>query len=298
MLGKIIVSGTTREVARRALVTALDESAILGLTTNLGFLRDLADSDAYRDAAIDTAWLDSHPDAFPRRTPVAAWCLAAWALATGGVDDAGHPFGVGDGWRSGGPSTPVVIELIDASRGADEASTLLRVDVAGGSITGPSGSLDVRALEVEATGTRQARSTEAGSEAAGSPLMRLEVDSVVHEGRVLVGEHDVAVGYRGQTYVFDRPDAFGPGGRALVGDGTVSAPMPGTVLAVGVEPGTAVASGDTLGVMEAMKMELALKAPFDGVVTTVGASVGQQVALGATLFVVDPVEDAEPEVGP
>ena len=62
MLGKVIVSGTTREVARRALVTALDETAILGLTTNLGFLRDLADSDAYRDAAIDTAWLDSHPD--------------------------------------------------------------------------------------------------------------------------------------------------------------------------------------------------------------------------------------------
>ncbi len=146
MLGKIIVRGTTREVARRALVSALDECAVLGLTTNLGFLRDLADSDEYRDAAIDTAWLDSHPDAFERRTPTAAWCLAAWALATSEDADATHPFGVGDGWRSGGPHAPVPIELTDAATSGEAATKVLRVDVAAGSITGPTASVDVRAL--------------------------------------------------------------------------------------------------------------------------------------------------------
>jgi 3-methylcrotonyl-CoA carboxylase alpha subunit/acetyl-CoA/propionyl-CoA carboxylase biotin carboxyl carrier protein len=63
--------------------------------------------------------------------------------------------------------------------------------------------------------------------------------------------------------------------------------MPGTVLDVRAKVGETVRTGDTLGVLEAMKMELALKAPHDGTVTTVDATAGQQVALGETLFVVE-----------
>jgi biotin carboxyl carrier protein len=64
--------------------------------------------------------------------------------------------------------------------------------------------------------------------------------------------------------------------------------MPGTVLAVDVEVGQGVDEGERLGVMEAMKMEHALRAPFAGTVTHVGAVAGGQVALGAGLFVVEP----------
>ncbi len=69
MLGKVIAHGRDREDARRRLVAALDETAVLGFTTNVGFLRVLAASDEFRDATIDTAWLDHARGSRPGRRP-------------------------------------------------------------------------------------------------------------------------------------------------------------------------------------------------------------------------------------
>ena len=68
MLGKVVVHGPDREAARQALVAALDDTAVLGLTTNAGFLRGLAAERPFRDASVDTTWLDSVdlPAAAPR----------------------------------------------------------------------------------------------------------------------------------------------------------------------------------------------------------------------------------------
>jgi acetyl-CoA/propionyl-CoA carboxylase, biotin carboxylase, biotin carboxyl carrier protein len=266
MLGKVIAAGATREAARRALVTALDDTAILGLTSNVGFLRQLVASDAYRDSGIDTGWLDSHPDEFVLTTPVPAWCLAAWSVAAARSADPSQPFGVGDGWRLGAAPSAVPIELT-----APEGDTrLLRVDLAAGIIAGPQSARDVTSLG-EADGT-----------------VRLQIGAEVHEGRVLLRSHEVLVAYRGQTYAFVRPDAFGPGRSKAVASGAITAPMPGTVLAVNVSTGTSVNEGEALGVMEAMKMELALKAPFAGTVTEVNVATGDLVDLGSRLFLVTP----------
>jgi 3-methylcrotonyl-CoA carboxylase alpha subunit/acetyl-CoA/propionyl-CoA carboxylase biotin carboxyl carrier protein len=271
MLGKVIVHGPTREAARRALVAALDDTAILGLTTNLGFLRALADSPEFEACEVDTAWLDGHPDSILPSGGETAAVLAAWALALSQDADPAHPFGVGDGWRLSGPPAAIPVELV-----VDGTQTLFSVDPAG-------------LVRVDGRDWRVHPIADEGG------VLRLELDDEVHEAAVRIGAHQVDAAYRGHTFSFGRPDAFGPQVGAAVADGTVSAPMPGTVLSVSAELGQRVEQGDVLGVLEAMKMELSLKAPISGTVTEVGAEVGEQVRLGVTLFVLE--QDQERDQG-
>ncbi|MBB6627861.1 ATP-grasp domain-containing protein [Nocardioides sp. KIGAM211] len=258
MLGKIIVRGPDREAARRGLVAALDDTAILGLTTNAGFLRTLVASDEFRDATIDTAWLDQQTIEEPARDVPRVFVAWIQAMLVA-LQDTGHPF-QSDGWRLGADPAPTVVEL-------DE--TVL-VDRARGRV----GDHDVRQLSAE------------------HHVAVLTVDGRRVRATVNVQPHIAEVSYEGHRFVFDRPDAFADHGPAA-GDGSILSPMPGTVLDVRVEAGQAVAEGDVLGVLEAMKMELSLKAPFAGTVGAVDVATGDQVALGARLFLVEPDADAQ-----
>ena len=249
MLGKIVAHGPDRETARRALVAALDETAILGLTTNAGFLRALVAGDEFRDATLDTSWLDHHdvpaPDADVPRV------MAAWVSAMLASFDTGHPFQA-DGFRLGGPPAPILVTL----------DREVVVDRAAGTVDG----VPVRQLYGE------------------NHVLELEIDG--HRVRAVVNVQPdiVEVSYHGQRFDLTGPDRLAAA--EAVGDGTVTAPMPGTVLEVRVSEGDPVEEGQVLGMMEAMKMELSLTAPFAGMVDSVAAAAGDQVALGATLFVV------------
>ncbi len=256
MLGKIIARGPDRESARRALVAALDDTAVLGLTTNTGFLRALAASDEFRDATIDTAWLDHNTVLEPDRD--IARIFAAWAAAPRPSDGRHDPFR-SDGWRLGADPAPVYVEL-------DQVVTV-----------GPDSVDGRKVVELEYTDVPKSHVE-----------LRLTLDGVAHQAIGYVGVRAIEMVIKGQRFVFERPDVFGDHG-PVAGDGSLLAPMPGTVLAVNVAAGAEVAEGETLGVMEAMKMELALKAPFAGTVTQVGAAAGDQVTLGAVVFIVEPL---------
>jgi 3-methylcrotonyl-CoA carboxylase alpha subunit/acetyl-CoA/propionyl-CoA carboxylase biotin carboxyl carrier protein len=255
MLGKVIVHGPDRETARLALIDALDHTAILGITTNAGFLRALAATDEFRDATIDTAWLD-HAEV-PAPDPDLPRLLVAWVSAMITAFDHGHPF-QSDGFRLGGPPAPTLVEL----------DRQVVVDRAAGTVDG---------VPVRQVG-------------GADHVIDLVVDGARVRAVVNVQPDVLEVAWQGQRHVFTPADRLAD--HAVVGDGSITAAMPGTVLAVNVEQGQPVAAGDTLGVLEAMKMELALKAPFAGTVRHVGAGAGDQVSMGAVLFVVEGADDA------
>jgi acetyl-CoA/propionyl-CoA carboxylase biotin carboxyl carrier protein len=264
MLGKVIAWAPTRDGAVDALADALGETAILGITTNTGFLRALVASEEFRGATIDTAWLDRHE--VPAPDPTLARVFAAWTeVLLDTMPDPGstpRPWRA-DGWRMGADPAPDTVVL-----GHD----LVVVDRHRGQVTHDGATHDVRLVS------------------AADHTVHLLVDGRAEHAVLDVRRDAVDVVHRGQRWAWERPDPFGDHAVAA-GDGTLLAPMPGTVLAVNVAEGRTVAEGETLGVMEAMKMELALKAPFAGTVTTVGAATGDLVKLGAVLFVVEPSDD-------
>jgi len=243
MLGKVIVHGPDRESARQALLAALDDTAIFGLTTNTGYLRALAATEEFAGAGIDTAWLDHHQLEPPSDAEARQLAGAALDASLGaGIRGPWMP----DGFRLGADRARLLEDGRDLTH---EPGTVLATAYPG-------------VVEVELPG-------------AGAGFVRR-------------GRWGTEVVLRGQRFVLDRPDPF-DGRYVLAAGGSVEAPMPGAVLAVNVAEGDAVIAGQTLGVLEAMKMELALKAPFAGTVASVDAEVGKQVALGAVLFVIEEV---------
>jgi biotin carboxyl carrier protein len=81
----------------------------------------------------------------------------------------------------------------------------------------------------------------------------------------------------GRTYLLTKSPGARPGGAGHGHAGELAAPMPGQVRAVNVSEGDAVTKGQTLLVIEAMKMEIRIQAPFDGVVESISVSTGQTV---------------------
>ncbi|RIJ30880.1 acetyl/propionyl/methylcrotonyl-CoA carboxylase subunit alpha [Henriciella algicola] len=105
---------------------------------------------------------------------------------------------------------------------------------------------------------------------------------------ISITDHSFAVAVDGDTVLVDIPD-YEAEAEAIAGGDKVSAPMPGKVIDLRVQPGDEVTKDQTLAVMEAMKMEHSLKAPRDGIVKAVGASVGEQVAEGVMLVELEEV---------
>jgi acetyl-CoA/propionyl-CoA carboxylase biotin carboxyl carrier protein len=114
-----------------------------------------------------------------------------------------------------------------------------------------------------------------------------EIDDA--QALAIIDRDRITIAWQGQTWLLETPDPMRGGHRrGAATDADLVSPMPGTVLRVDVAEGDVVVLGQQLGVVEAMKMELAMTAPYDGVVSHVGAAAGDQVPIKHLLFTVDP----------
>lgn len=257
MLAKIIASGPDRKAALDALALALGAATILGVRTNLRFLRALVAHPQVRAGRVDTGLIDREvamlAGAATDGTPPQALAVAAAALLTdeGGRSDPRDPWTALAGWRGGGERSATVTLGDDA------------VQVRG---SGP--------YEVAGRMVAQAEGTG-----------RWTVD-----GAPAVAARDggsIWVGLRGEAFEI----AIDPSERGIdaLASGEVLAPMPGVVLSVHARDGERVSRGDLLVVVEAMKMEMRIEAPAAGTVTAVLCAAGQQVERGQRLVELDPV---------
>jgi len=260
LVAKLIAHGPHRKLALAKLDEALAGTEVLGVRTNLAFLRGLVAHPDVQRGKIDTE-LVAHeferllPDG--RDATPAALALGAAALASAARVD-GDPWSEVGAFRVGGtPRTTVVLR-----DGVHEHA----MSVSG---AGP--------YEVDGhVAARDAREAHAWT-LDGAPAA-----AAIDGTRAWVA-------IAGRAFELDTA----PPERAIdvARAGEVDAPMPGVVIAVHARPDERVRRGDLLFTVEAMKMELRVEAPSDGRVTRVLASVGQTVERGQRLA------DFEPEPG-
>lgn len=263
MLAKVIAHGDDRDAALRSLDRALADSAVLGITTNIEFLRFLLADPDVRAGRLDTGLLDRRTADFAP-LPIGddqliAAAAAAWLRAW--PEPGGDLWAVPSGWRIGEPAATTY--RLQAGHRTDHV--YLAGTPAGGTAAIEDG--EARLLTARFDGTR----------------LYLTLDGLRTDYLVAAVDGQVWLSGGGRTACVTevreapvRPDD------AHAGDAELTSPMPGSVVAVGVDAGAAVTTGDVVVTVEAMKMEHALSAPVDGVVELLVA-VGDQVKVGQPL---------------
>ncbi|MCZ2809950.1 acetyl/propionyl/methylcrotonyl-CoA carboxylase subunit alpha [Modestobacter sp. VKM Ac-2979] len=278
MLAKVIAWGPDRETARARLVTALGDTAVLGVATNTGFLRDLLTDPDVVAGRLDTGLIERRGEALTGARPIPPHVHAAAALALlAEVEPRGaavDPWADTSGWRLGEPAWTV--RRLQAP-GADPVTVRVR---------GRSTAAQVRVGDGEPMTARVDRDGD---------LLGVTLDDVTTRYTVVHAGGTVWLAGDGHAVGLREHERLATAGTAAGSDGAVTAPMPGTVTVVQVSLGDQVEAGTPLLVVEAMKMEHVLTAPLAGTVTELPVTAGQSVRLDERVAVVTPPAPGEEE---
>jgi 3-methylcrotonyl-CoA carboxylase alpha subunit len=270
LLGKLIGTGATRAEALAQLARGLAGVRIAGVATNVAWLARAAAHPVFRAGEMTTAFVADHGAALASGTdPSELACFAGAALLASLAprSERPSPWAAADGFR------------VNLAAGVRFRLKQGKAEIAV-SATQRSHS------EFEASGggaqVRVTASAGAGELIRLSPFdARDAIDALVAEARVSV--------WRGsESLTFAVHDERAAEGALQHAAGSLSTPLPGVVVRVAVKVGERVQAGALLMVVEAMKMEHAIRAPHDGTVRAIKYQPGERVPEGATLIELEP----------
>ena len=269
MVAKLIVHGDTREQALARLDTALAQTHIVGLNTNVQFLRYVVRSDAFATAHLDTALIQRESAVLFNQDPVglqtAAAAVIAYALRAEAGAQGADPFSRRDGWQSHG-TTRRRFELEYSGQPVRAVLTYgpqLRLQVGEGAEADLQYTPQGDGLWVQFNGRRIHSTVYAQGDAS---------DGLCH---VFTPQGAARISVL---------NPLAHAGEVTQEGGRLTAPMPGKVVSFAVKAGDKVKAGQALAVMEAMKMEHTIQAPQDGTVAELLYAPGDQVPEGAELL--------------
>lgn len=274
MIAKLIVRGADRDQARARMLRALAATQIVGVHTNVAFLSRLMADEAFAEADLDTGLIERRrATLLPAPIPATREALLLACAAVLEQEKAASaltidPWAERCGWRVDG-SYRRMLSFQDS-----ESVQEVLIDMVDG----------VTSLTVDAERAAVEISSQTNGVASVlhvALLMRSSRVSgtVVRQG----GRFDVFVSGKCETLTLKDPLAS-TGQAEADHAGSLTAPMPGKIIAIEVKAGEKVKRGQALLVMEAMKMEHTINAGLDGVVENIFFGVGEQVAEGAVLI--------------
>ena len=279
MIAKVIVWDKDRDAARRKLLEALGCVEVVGPTVNRDFLLALVENEDFRDGTPDTGLIDRMPDAdfvtdhAPDRTAVVLAALRILLMRQDAArnraersSDQGSPWHQTTCWRLNDEAHQDLI-----LRHGDAEVTVSASPAQGVYALTWAGSLD------------EGSAPSVSGQLISGHGLEAEIDGRYVSACVVLVGNEISVfnaGHESRLSLADPADTGDEIGRDAAAFG---APMPGKVVAVNAVAGEKVSTGDTLVVLEAMKMEHAIKAPVDGTVVAVHYSVGDQVEEGVDL---------------
>ncbi|MDP2715707.1 acetyl/propionyl/methylcrotonyl-CoA carboxylase subunit alpha [Rheinheimera sp.] len=275
MIAKLIVWDESRDRAIARMLRALDDYRIAGVTTNLSFLTSLTEHPAFKAAELDTNFINKHQQSLfapankenNQALVLAALFILQQQKAPQSSCNSFSPWQFSHGWRIN--ETPTVEIALQHG----EHKTLLKVQ-----------QLQQHYL-VDVEGQQLCCSAELN----GDELSAVLGD---HRTKVRVSRYadTISVFIKHQRYDFSYQTEVTTEVEGADHAGSLTAPMNGTIVAVMAKAGSSVNAGDTLVIMEAMKMEYSIKAPKNGVVNEVFYAAGDLVKDGAELVDFTPEE--------